>query len=121
MKEKLKKLNIRLTELSNYLNFSRPTLYKYIDDYEKRNYSKIDYNVLQVLKFINNRKTVSKLQVIDYIVNFNKETDIINDRIDEIIDTDDKREYLYKLLEIFQSKNYKILIDNFLEENIGGN
>jgi|GEM_PF-1345083 len=118
MKDKLKKLNLRLTELSNYLNFSRPTMYKYIEDYEKRNYSKIDYNVMQVLKFINKKSTISKLQVIDYIINLNADSSKLDDKIADLINTEKKEKYLLKLIDIFKLDNYQDIIDDILNKNL---
>ncbi|MFW6272812.1 MAG: hypothetical protein ACOC2U_03430 [bacterium] len=74
MKSKLKALNLRLTELSTYLKISRPTLYKYIESFEKKEYQKIDYHVLDIFKFINKRTTKSKLSVIEYIINNSRST-----------------------------------------------
>ena len=54
MREKLKALGIRLTELSAYLKFSRPTLYKYIDEYEQNKYINIDYKVRKVFDWFGN-------------------------------------------------------------------
>jgi predicted transcriptional regulator len=79
MKEKLKRLNIRLTELSHYLNLSRPTLYKYIDEYENRKYKDIDKRTRQVFDFIKKKSTISKIEVIDFIIN--QGTDDVRDEI----------------------------------------
>lgn len=80
MKEKLNSLNMRLTELAHYLNLSRPTLYKYIDEYENRKYKDIDKRTRQVFDFIRKKSTISKIAVIDFIINQYK-----GDAKDEII------------------------------------
>jgi len=69
MREKLKKINLRLTELAHYLNISRPTLYKYLEEYESRKYKDIDKNTKRVFDFIKKTSTISKIAVIDYIIN----------------------------------------------------
>ena len=73
MKEKLKKMNFRLTELANYLNLSRPTLYKYIEEYEKRKYKDIDITSRKVFDFIKKKTTYHKIQVIDFIIQLGKD------------------------------------------------
>lgn len=72
MYDKLKDLGIRITELSTYLRISRPTLYKYIESYENKDYKNIDHYTYTVLKFINKKEIITKLQVIDYIINSEK-------------------------------------------------
>ncbi len=69
MREKLKQLNIRLTELANYLSLSRPTLYKYLEEYEKKKYKDIDIKTRKILDFIKKKTTVSKIAVMNYIIN----------------------------------------------------
>ncbi len=106
MRKKLKKLGLRLTELSTYLNYSRPTLYKYLDDYTKKNYNLIDFKVKKVFDFIMKKNTLTKISVIEYIISLNEEqntSDInieINNLINELInDFGEKKviEYLSKL------------------------
>lgn len=72
MREKLKSLNIRLTELSDYLGFSRPTLYKYLEDYENKKFKSIDFRVRKVFDYILKKKTLSKIEVINFIIDLNK-------------------------------------------------
>ncbi|BCR36670.1 hypothetical protein [Mariniplasma anaerobium] len=101
MRDKLKLLGLRLTELSDYLGFSRPTLYKYLEDYENKKYKAIDYKVKTVFDFIMKKKTLSKIEVINYIIDLNgdkkesnldklfkeiKDDDILTKRIIELID-----------------------------------
>lgn len=112
MENKIRNLDIRYTELAKYLNVSRPTLYKYIDHFEKKEYSKIDYYVLDILKFIKKKTTISKLQVIDYIIK-QKQTDNnrqLNHKIKELIDTKEKEELLIKLLDVFKKEDYEEII-----------
>lgn len=87
MKEKLKKLNMRLTELADYLNLSRPTLYKYLEEYEQKKYKDIDKKTKAVFDFIKKKTTFSKIEVIDYIINElnNDKPEEINKLIDAIL------------------------------------
>lgn len=86
MRKKLKSLGLRLTELSSYLGFSRPTLYKYLEDYDKKRYSEIDYKVKRVFDFVMKRTTISKISVINYIIKLDNEND--NSNLSERINSD---------------------------------
>ena len=52
VRDKLKEINLRLVELANYLNISRPTIYKYLESYEQRDYSKIDKVTFDLFSYI---------------------------------------------------------------------
>lgn len=69
MREKLKKINLRLTEFAHYLDISRPTLYKYLEEYESNKYKDIDKKTKRVFDFIKKPSTISKIAVIDFIIN----------------------------------------------------
>lgn len=75
MREKLKTLGLKLTELSNYLGYSRPTLYKYLEDYENKQYKQINFRVKKVFDFIMKKRTLSKIEVINYILQLDSEVD----------------------------------------------
>ena len=68
MRDKMKTLGLRLTEMSTYLGCSRPTLYKYLNDYENKRYKDIEFKAKNVFDFISKKKTVSKIEVINYII-----------------------------------------------------
>lgn len=88
MRKKLKQLGLRLTELSTYLKYSRPTLYKYLDDYDRKNYDMIDFKVKKVFDFIMKKSTLTKISVIEYIISLEDEQshDEINKEIHQIVD-----------------------------------
>lgn len=69
MRERLKDLNVRITELSEYLDLSRPTLYKFIDLYDKRKYKNINKRVLKLFKYIDETPNIGKANVVAYILN----------------------------------------------------
>ena len=48
LKEKLSSLKIKISELSQYLSISRPTLYKYIELYEDDKYDEINISILRI-------------------------------------------------------------------------
>ena len=67
LKEKIRDV-IRLTDLSDYLKISRPTLYKLIEMYDDDEYEKIDKKKLELFNYINDTPKLSKKQVINFIV-----------------------------------------------------
>lgn len=68
MKERLRDLGIRTTELSEYMRLSRPSVYKYIDLYENQRYKGIPEKVLRTFRYIDKYKTLSKEQVVSFII-----------------------------------------------------
>ena len=69
MKEKLKVLDLKLTELAQYLNISRPTLYKFLQKYNENDRKNIQDEVLHLFDFINQDSVKTKRQVLKYIIN----------------------------------------------------
>ena len=80
VKDKIRALNIRLTDLSEYLSISRPTTYKYLDLYEQGAKKQIPGDVLNLFNFINKPQVTSKEQVFTYIItnlkSEDRETDV---------------------------------------------
>ena len=74
MKARMRELNIKMTELSEYIKVSRPTLYKYIESYEEGDYESIPGRVVSLFKVME-RPDVTKEQVISYIISSFKEDD----------------------------------------------
>ena len=68
MKERLHDLGIKTTELSQFMKISRPSLYKYIELYESKDYKIIPEKVLRVFKYIDKYKNITKEQVITYTI-----------------------------------------------------
>ena len=69
MRERLKELDIRITELADYLHISRPTLYKFIENYDQGNTRGIDKSILDLFRYINETPYIGKKNVISYIIN----------------------------------------------------
>ena len=76
MKEKLRDLGIRTTELSQFMKISRPSVYKYIELYESREFNMIPEKVLRVFKYVDKYKNLSKEQIIAYIISEFSDTDV---------------------------------------------
>ena len=69
LKERLKEMDLRITELADYLQISRPTAYKFIDCYDSNNFDQINRKVLKLFNFITENELAGKKVVINYILN----------------------------------------------------
>ena len=67
MKARMRELNIKMTELSEYIKVSRPTLYKYIESYEGGDLGSIPDRVVNLFRLMD-RPEVTKEQVIAFII-----------------------------------------------------
>ena len=68
MKERLRELGIKTTELSEYMRISRPSLYKYIELYEAKETSAIPEKVLRAFRYIDRYKSLTKEQIIVFVI-----------------------------------------------------
>lgn len=87
IKDSLKKLNIKITELADYLKISRPTMYKFIELYDSSKYEDITKNVKKLFNFIDNNTLIEKRNVINYILNnLNVTKDLTDDKVSRKIE-----------------------------------
>lgn len=87
IKDSLKKLNIKITELADYLKISRPTMYKFIELYDSSKYEDITKNVKKLFDFIDNNTLIEKRNAINYILNnLNVTKDLIDDKVSRKIE-----------------------------------
>ena len=68
LEDRLKDLDIKKTELANYLNISRPTMYKFIESYDNGDFEVINKNVLNLFDYITKNTLIGKNNVINYIL-----------------------------------------------------
>jgi hypothetical protein len=68
MRETLRQLDIKITELAEYLHISRPTMYKFIESYEKGARSLIPKPILGLLDYIEKTPYIGKKNVVNYIL-----------------------------------------------------
>ena len=68
MKERLHELGIKMTELAGYMKISRPSLYKYVESYEDGDFKSVPEKVLRTFKFIDRFKTLTKENLITYVI-----------------------------------------------------
>ncbi|WP_051350900.1 hypothetical protein [[Acholeplasma] multilocale] len=69
MKEIMKNMDLRISELSIQMGISRPTMYKFIEMYENGNYNLINSNVLKLFRFIEKNQFSNKNIILKYILN----------------------------------------------------
>ena len=67
--DRLKQLDIKITELANYLDISRPTMYKFIESYDNGEFGSINNKVLKLFDYISSSELIGKNNVINYILN----------------------------------------------------
>ena len=119
IKEDLKKLDIKITELSDYLKISRPTLYKFMEMYDSKKTKELDKRILDLFNYINkNIDLIEKRNVINYI--FNKFSHLINfednslyqiiNNVREYVINNPNTEKTFFIDEIIKSKHYDLVI-----------
>lgn len=62
-------MDLGITELANYLQVSRPTIYKFIDYYEVGRFDEINNKILKLFNYIVENELAGKKNVINYILN----------------------------------------------------
>ena len=68
LRDRLKELDLKITEMADYLQLSRPTMYKFIECYDNKEFSSINKNVLKLFNYINENELVGKKNVVNYIL-----------------------------------------------------
>jgi len=80
----MRKMDLRITELSEYFHISRVTLYKYIEMYESGTKDGIDFKVRDLFEYIEKTPNIGKRNVINWILTHtvseqnNNSNDIVN-------------------------------------------
>ena len=69
IRQKLREMDFKITELAEYLQITRPTLYKFIDDYDSGNFALINKRVLKLFNYIENNPLAGKKTILVYILN----------------------------------------------------
>ena len=62
-------MDLRITELADYLQLSRPTMYKFIECYDNGEFEQINKKVLKLFNYINENELAGKRNVVNYILN----------------------------------------------------
>ncbi|ERJ12292.1 hypothetical protein [Haloplasma contractile] len=115
MRDKLRMINLRLTELSNYLSISRPTLYKYIEDFENENYENLNPSIRKIFFYIESNDDITKKDVITYIISILNEDKIFSREdllVSEIIEclknetSTDKLQFLLNIIKYVKDESF---------------
>lgn len=69
LRQRLKEMDLRITELADYLQLSRPTMYKFIECYDNGEFEQINKKVLKLFNYINENEIAGKRNVVNYILN----------------------------------------------------
>lgn len=93
---------ITISELSRLINISRPTLYKYIDDYENGIFDNIDETYKRLFDYITYNVS-NKKQIYDYCINS--------------FENDDKKAILDKIKFLLDKDIYKSLFEKIIKLN----
>lgn len=104
IKDRLKDVEIRLTDLAEYLQISRPTMYKFIEYYDDGEYSLINKKVKKLFDYITDNKLAGKNNVINYIMTNLVEVDELGEK---------KEDSFHKKLKSFvveNSESSKVLL-----------
>lgn len=68
IKERLKEIELKITELSEYLNISRPTMYKFIDSFDNGNRESINQRVLKLFNYLEENPLAGRRATISFIL-----------------------------------------------------
>ena len=86
LRERLKAIDLRITELADYLQISRPTMYKFIEYYDEGNFDAINRKVLMLFNYIAEKELAGKKNVINYILsNLVDGSDLSSDENKDVI------------------------------------
>ena len=69
IRDRLKDMDIKITELANYLQISRPTMYKFIESYDNNKRDEVSSAALKLFDYIEANELAGKKVVISYILN----------------------------------------------------
>lgn len=113
MKERLKQLDLRLTELAEYLNISRPTLYKFVDYFENGEYALINEKALKLFRYIDSSPGIDKKAVLLYIM-----TNIVNTSENDFVQAITERKVDKQMQDLFllmsEHNEFSTLYDTLL-------
>lgn len=109
IRDRLKEMELKITELADYLQVSRPTMYKFIDAYDNGRKEEISNPALRVFEFIEGNDMVGKRNVISFILN----------NLAEIADTDSGEvNEIVNSVKLYISANQKSEKTQFIRKSI---
>jgi hypothetical protein len=83
---------ITISELARLTNLSRPTLYKYVEEYENNDISNIPADILELFNYIYSTDVKDKSDIINYCIKKNKKSSesSVFDKIKMLYATDEQ-------------------------------
>ncbi|MDD7618785.1 MAG: hypothetical protein PUJ43_02895 [Bacillales bacterium] len=69
IRQRLRDIDLKITELADYLGITRPTLYKFIDSYDAGNFDSINKKVLDLFNYIEKNPLAGRNTILNYILN----------------------------------------------------
>ena len=68
IRDRLKQIELKISDLADYLQISRPTLYKYIESYDAKDFSSVNDKVVQLFNYIEKNPLAGKKTVVNFIL-----------------------------------------------------
>ena len=69
IRQKLRDIDLKITELADYLKITRPTLYKFIDSYDNGDRETINKKVLSLFDQLENNPLAGRNTILNFILN----------------------------------------------------
>lgn len=69
IRQKLRDIDLKITELADYLKITRPTLYKFIDSYDNGDRETINKKVLSLFDYLENNPLAGRNTILNFILN----------------------------------------------------
>ncbi|MGL4949567.1 MAG: hypothetical protein ACRC5M_04235 [Anaeroplasmataceae bacterium] len=113
---------ITISELSRLINISRPSLYKYISDYENELKTNIPNKIIELIDFILSDSTIFKEQIYEYTKSIFETKDddkTIIDKLKLIIKDDVKKEkviFLIDNIDLIDLEDLEYIVEEELDE-----
>ncbi|MFI3330105.1 MAG: hypothetical protein R3Y05_06460 [bacterium] len=119
IRHRLKEVELRITDLADYLQVSRPTMYKYIELYDEGEYSPINKKVKKLFDYIVGNELAGKNNVINYILTnlveigeyAEKKDDVLIKKIKSFIIENPDSNNVLMIKELVSKKKYNYFAD----------
>lgn len=122
IKDKLKELDIKITELAKYLQISRPTMYKYIECYDLGQEELVDKQIAKLFDYISKNDLIDKVNVINFILtSINENNNVVTNKsnkfiksVDSLYQKDPNSKKIKFIKKIITTDKFNVVIDYLL-------
>lgn len=122
IKDKLKELDIKITELAKYLQISRPTMYKYIECYDLGQEELVDKQIAKLFDYISKNDLIDKVNVINFILtSINGNNNVVTNKsnkfiksVDLLYQKDPNSKKIKFIKKIITTDKFNVVIDYLL-------